>query len=83
MNRLLLENSNKQVQRAPKTLEEELVPDWNVDSSFAYWETPNGGKELREQARQITRLGDTDSATCRVLFRKVVKGLDEKDFRIA
>ena len=36
MNRLLLENSNKQVQWAPKTLEEELVPDWNVDSSFIY-----------------------------------------------
>ena len=34
MNRLLLKNSNKQVTRAPKTLEEELVLDWNVDSSF-------------------------------------------------
>ena len=64
-------------------MEEELVPDWNVDSSFIYWEIPNRGKELREQARQITRLGDANFTTCKVLFRKVVKGLDEKDFRIA
>ena len=82
MNRLLLENSNKQVTRAPKTLEEELVLDQNVDSSFIYWETPNGGKELREQARQITRLRDANSITYRVLFRKVIKGLDKKDFCI-
>ena len=82
INRLLLENSNKQVQRTPKTLEEELVPDWNINSSFVYWEIPNGSKELREQACQITRLRDTDSATYRILFRKVIKGLDKKDFRI-
>jgi len=29
------------------------------------------------------RLGDTNSATCRVLFRKVAKSLDNKDFVIA
>jgi hypothetical protein len=29
------------------------------------------------------RLRDTDLATCRVLFKKVIKGLDEKDFAIA
>jgi hypothetical protein len=34
INRLLLENSNEQVTRGPKTLETELAPDWNVDSSF-------------------------------------------------
>jgi hypothetical protein len=28
-------------------------------------------------------LGDTNSSTCRVLFRKVAKGLDNKDFTIA
>jgi hypothetical protein len=29
------------------------------------------------------RLRDADSITYRVLFRKVIKGLDEKDFIIA
>ena len=29
------------------------------------------------------RLRDADSTICRVLFRKVAKGLDEKDFVIA
>ena len=29
------------------------------------------------------RLGDADLVTCRVLFKKVAKGLDEKDFAIA
>jgi hypothetical protein len=82
MNRLLLENGNKSAKQASKTLEEELVPDWSVEGSFIKWETPLKGKDIREQARQITRLGDADSATCRVLFRKVAKGLDQKDFVI-
>jgi hypothetical protein len=61
----------------------ELVPDWNTNRSFINWETPYKGEDIREQASQITRLGDVDSVTYRVLFRKVVKGLDEKDFVIA
>jgi hypothetical protein len=83
MDRLLLENSNKQVERAPQALEKELVPEWNVDASFINWETPHKGEDIREQARQITRLGDADLATCQVIFRKVAKGLDKKDFVIA
>jgi hypothetical protein len=83
MNRLLLENSNKPTEQATKTLEKELGPDWNVEGSFINWETPQRSKDIREQARQITKLGDTDTATCRVLFRKVAKGLDQKDFVIA
>ena len=37
---------------------------------------------MREQARQIMGLGTADPATARVLFRKVAKGLDTKDFVI-
>jgi hypothetical protein len=83
INRLLLENSNKLVEQAPQTSEMELVLDWNADGSFIDWETPYKGDDIREQARQITRLRDTNPVTCRVLFRKVAKGLDEKDFVIA
>ena len=40
-------------------------------------------KNIRKQAQQITRLRDADSSTCRILFKKVAKGLDKKDFVIA
>ena len=82
MNRLLLENSNKSTKQASKALEKEAVPDWSIEGSFIEWETPLKGKDIREQARQITSLKDTNSATYRVLFRKVAKGLDQKDFVI-
>ena len=39
--------------------------------------------DIREQARQITRLGIADLATVKVLFKKVAKCLDNKDFVIA
>jgi hypothetical protein len=39
--------------------------------------------DIEEQARQITGLGTANPATARVLFRKVVKGLNNKDFVIA
>ena len=48
MNRLLLENSNKLVERAPQTLETELVPDWNVNRLFINWETPYKGKDNKK-----------------------------------
>ena len=83
MNRLLLENSNKLDDTPLKTLGEVLVPEWNQDNSFGEWWTPQKSEDVREQAWQITGLETTDSATARVLFRKVAKGLDEKDFVIA
>jgi hypothetical protein len=83
MNRLLLENSNKPDDTTSETLREVPVPEWNQDSSFGEWWTPQKSEDAREQARQITGLETTDSATARVLFRKVAKGLDEKDFVIA
>ena len=83
MNRLLLENSNDLTEETKQPLRMELIPDWNLDGSVIAWETPQKSKDVRKQTRQITRLGDVDSATCRVLFRKVIKGIDEKDFVIA
>ena len=38
---------------------------------------------MRGQASKITELGDIDLSTRRVLFRKIAKGIDEKDFVIA
>ena len=46
------------------------------------WKTPQKGEDIRDQARQITGLRTVDLPTARVLFRKVAKGIDEKDFII-
>jgi hypothetical protein len=83
MNRLLLENSNISVEQASETSKRKLVPEWNFDGSIIAWETPQKSEDIREQARQITRLGDVDLTTYRVLFRKVAKGINNKDFVIA
>jgi 4-hydroxybenzoate polyprenyltransferase len=83
MNRLLLENSNQQDKQALKTSRGELALDWNLNGSIIDWVTPQKSEDIRKQAHQILALKDTDSSTCRVLFRKVAKGLDDKDFTIA
>jgi len=83
MNRLLLENSNKAAEQTPGTLAKDFIPEWNRDSSFVTFQTPQKSLDIREQAKQITGLETTDPATARVLFRKVAKGLDDKDFVIA
>ena len=83
INRLLLENSNKSTEETSEASNKELVPDWNLDGSIIAWETPQKGEDIRQQAREITRLKDVDSSTYRVLFRKVAKSLNDKDFVIA
>lgn len=83
MNRLLLENSNQSKGTPLGTPKSEPIPNWNADTSAIAWDTPQKGHDVRKQAQQITALRDTDTATCRVLFRKVAKGLDQKDFVIA
>jgi len=83
MNRLLLENSNKAAEQTSGTLAKDLVPEWNQDHSLVAFKTPQKSEDVREQARQITRSKITDPATARVLFRKISKGLDNKDFVIA
>ena len=83
MSRLLLENSNKPVKPTPKTSGKVPVPEWNQDGSFIAWETPKKGEDIRGQASKIAELGDIDLSTRRVLFRKIAKGIDEKDFVIA
>ena len=82
MSRLLLENSNKAAEQTPGTSEKDLIPEWNQDTSFITFKTPQKSEDIRKQARQITRLKTADPTTTRLLFRKVAKGLDDKDFVI-
>ena len=82
MSQLLLENSSKVAEQTPGTSEKDLVPEWIQDSSFITFQTPQKSEDIRKQARQITRLDTTDTAITRLLFKKVAKGLDNKDFVI-
>jgi hypothetical protein len=83
MNRLLLENSNQPATEPLDALGQAEALDWNLNGSFIEWDTPQKSEDVRKQAHQISVLGDTDSATSRVLFRKVAKSLEDKDFVIA
>jgi hypothetical protein len=83
MSRLLLENSNKSIDSISNTSRKVPVLEWNQDGSFITWETPKRSEDIRGQASKIVELGDTDLSTRRVLFRKIAKGIDEKEFVIA
>ena len=45
--------------------------------------TPQKSEDIRDYACQITRFKIADLTTAKVLFRKVAKGLNNKDFVIA
>ena len=51
--------------------------------SLAAFTAPQKSKDIRDHARQITGFEIADPATAKVLFRKVAKGLNDKDFVIA
>ena len=83
MSWLLLENSNTSADPTLETSKNVLVPEWNYNGSLIKWKTPQKSNDIRDQARQITGLGTADLTTVRTLFKKVAKGIDEKDFIIA
>lgn len=83
MSRLLLENSNN----SPQGLLQDLIRDTSLFTDHIepsiLWETPKAAREVRKQVETISQLGDSDLPTQRQLFRKVVKGFDEKDYALA
>ena len=83
MNRLLLENSNKPADLSSETLGKVLVLEWNQNRSVIELWTPEKSEDIREQARQIIKLETVNSVTAKVLFRKITKGINQKDFVIA
>ena len=83
MSRLLLENSNNTEPTTANNLAKEarLVQCENI--SLVHQDTPKRAKDLRIYTETITQLSETDLLTRRQLFRKVIKGFDEKDFALA
>jgi len=51
--------------------------------SLAAFTAPQKSKDIRDYACQITRSKIADFTTTKVLFKKVAKGLNDKDFVIA
>jgi 4-hydroxybenzoate polyprenyltransferase len=83
MNRLLLENSNKLDEQTLGTSRNVQALEWHDSQSAAEFQTPQKGEDVRRQVSQITGLQTIDSSTTRVLFRKISKGIEQKDFVIA
>jgi len=83
MSRLLLENSNNLEEESRKRKVEEPLPEWNADQSAFKVPTPKKLKDIQEQVHLISRLGKAAMPTARVLFRKVSKAVDQRDFVIA
>jgi hypothetical protein len=83
MNRLLLENSNKLNTQTPETSKDVQVPDWHESQSLVKVQTPRKSDDVRRYISDITRLETLDTSTTRVLFRKISKGIEQKDFVIA
>jgi len=82
ISRLLLENSNTQGGLASITPGNEDILNWDLRKSNIDWITPEKSQDIRDQARQFLALPDSGPSTCRVLFRKITKSLDNKDFTI-
>jgi hypothetical protein len=83
MSRLLLENSNQikstvsEAQNTPVS-----TSNWLEESTQVLWSTPRKSKELRDQIQVFNQL-DMDQSTNKLLFRKITKAFDEKDYLLA
>ena len=83
MSRLLLENSNNLEKESKKRKAEEPLPEWNIDQSVFKVSTPKKLEDIREQVYSISQLGKASVPTARVLFRKISKAVDQRNFVIA
>ena len=82
MSRLLLENSNNSEKESSKCKAEEPLLEWNADQSAFKISIPKKLEDMREQIYSISRLGKAAIPTARMLFRKVSKAVDQRDFVI-
>ncbi len=82
MSPLLLENSNKSTN--PPLLKPQETPTLPLEVSETSIElqTPKARKDLHLQIRTLASGSHDQLPTQRVLFRKIVKGIDEKDYEL-
>lgn len=82
MSRLLLENSNTETLPLNPASDDDPTLAWNINSSFVEWKTPQKASDIRKYAYIMTQEKDIDLATRRLLFRKISKGFDAKDYKL-
>jgi DDE superfamily endonuclease len=86
MSPLLLENSNI-AKGTPNQASQSLIEGSRVSgtsgASPIIWSTPKKSTELKTQAAEFQRLQDQDHLTQRLLFRKIIKGFEEKESVLA
>ena len=82
MSRLLLENSNQEVVYQNPVSDDDPELQWNIHSSFIAWKTPQKGSDIRKYADIMEKVDETDIPTRRLLFRKIQKGFDAKDYEL-
>lgn len=83
---LLLENNTHAVITADPILDRAIgskpIPQWDTTTSIVSWSTPRKAVDLQGQLQLYSQL-DQSTTTQRLLFRKVQKGFEEKDFQLA
>jgi hypothetical protein len=79
MSRLLLENSNQELEiGAPEDFQTAV----EVEESSIVWSTPKASKEFRLQLNTLTKTLHDNIPTRRLLFKKAIKAFDQKDFAL-
>ena len=84
---LLLENSTTRVSSQVKPIIDRThrsrpIQEWDSATSIVTWSTPRKSADLQDQLAQYNQLSQP-SSTQRLLFRKVQKGFEEKDYQLA
>jgi hypothetical protein len=76
-------NASSAVNSIPDTtVGSRAIENWESAGSTVAWSTPRKAKDLQGQLRLYSQL-DQPTSTQRLLFRKVQKAFDEKDYALA
>lgn len=82
MSPLLLENSNKSTNLTLSKPQETLIQPPEVFDTSVELQTPKVRKDLYFQIRTLASGSHDQLPTQRLLFRKVIKGIDEKEYEL-
>lgn len=82
MSPLLLENSNKSTDPTLLKPQETLIQPLEVSSNSIELQTPKVRKDLYQQIRTLASGSHDQLPTQRLLFKKVIKKINEKEYKL-
>ena len=82
MSPLLLENSNRSTTTPLQSSQNIPRHHLEVSSTSIQFSTPKAKKDMYLQIRTLATVSHDQLPTQRLLFRKIVKGIDEKDYKL-